>query len=154
MRTFSTIKGMSVIDEDTGNEIGMLEDLSFSPNGMLNGIIVNPHRWFRHSQVFLFNEIKGIGTDHIIVTNHSTSIPSDSYTFIKDIQKKQMVSNHGKNLGLLEDVYFQENLGTILGYELSDGFISDITEGRKVIETNQTPVIGEEYIIINDLENP
>lgn len=39
------------------------------------------------------------------------------------------MSNEGKKLGLLEDVYFMEEVGTIVGYELTDGFFSDITEG-------------------------
>ena len=49
-----------------------------------------------------------------------------------------MISKEGERLGLLEDVYFLEEVGTIVGYELSDGFFSDIMEGKRVIKTGST----------------
>lgn len=61
---------------------------------------------------------------------------------------KPMVTYNGENIGLLEDVYIQENLGTIVGYEVSDGFFADISEGRKVLE-NTSISIGEDTIVVN-----
>ena len=46
-----------------------------------------------------------------------------------------MISEEGEPLGFLKDVYFQEEVGTIVGYEITDGFFSDITEGKQVIKS-------------------
>ncbi|MFK4997612.1 PRC-barrel domain-containing protein [Bacillus sp. N9] len=59
------------------------------------------------------------------------------------------LSNEGKQLGLLDDVYFLEEVGTIVGYELTDGFFSDITEGKRVIRTPIPPKIGKDAMIVS-----
>jgi uncharacterized protein YrrD len=40
-----------------------------------------------------------------------------------------------------------EEVGTLIGYELSDGWISDLTEGRKWIKTHTPPVWGKDVLI-------
>ena len=60
-----------------------------------------------------------------------------------------MITKEGERLGFLEDVYFMEEVGTIIGYELSDGFFSDIMEGKRVIRADQPPAIGKDAIIVN-----
>ncbi len=42
-----------------------------------------------------------------------------------------------------------EEVGTIIGYELSDGFFSDIMEGKQVIKADQPPAIGKDAIIVD-----
>ncbi len=55
----------------------------------------------------------------------------------------------GEKLGIVEDVYFQEELGTIVGYECTDGFFSDLKEGKRVVKTDEPPAIGKDTIIVN-----
>ncbi len=57
-----------------------------------------------------------------------------------------MLSN-GRELGMVEDVYFMEDMGILMGYELSDGFISDLREGRKVFRPNSPLTWGEDVLI-------
>jgi len=63
--------------------------------------------------------------------------------------RKPLLSSEGQKLGLLEDVYFTEEVGTIIGYEVTDGFFADITEGKKVIKTNEPLKIGEDVIVVS-----
>lgn len=65
------------------------------------------------------------------------------------LAKKNALSPDGKQLGLLDDVYFLEEVGTIVGYELTDGFFSDITQGKRVIRTPHPPRIGKDAIIMS-----
>jgi uncharacterized protein YrrD len=60
-----------------------------------------------------------------------------------------MMTNEGEQLGLLEDVYFLEEMGTIIGYKCSDGFFSDIMDGKRVVKTDEPPAIGKDAIIVN-----
>ncbi|MCD8501427.1 MAG: hypothetical protein LRY71_06700 [Bacillaceae bacterium] len=49
----------------------------------------------------------------------------------------------------MEDVYFDEDSGTIVGYEVTDGLIADIKEGKKLIKTSTPLKIGEEVLVID-----
>lgn len=62
---------------------------------------------------------------------------------------KPLVTTEGEKLGLVEDVYFMEELGTIIGYEVTDGFFADMTEGRKVFKSNKPLTIGENILIVD-----
>lgn len=45
-------------------------------------------------------------------------------------------------------VYFNEQLGKIVGYKVTDGFFSDITERTQLIESETPPAIGKDAIIV------
>jgi uncharacterized protein YrrD len=53
----------------------------------------------------------------------------------------------------LEDVYFQEEVGTIIGYELSDGFFSDLVEGRRMIKKPNKLFIGKDALVVHQVED-
>ncbi len=48
----------------------------------------------------------------------------------------------------MEDVYFHEEKGTIVGYELTDGFFSDVTQGRKVLPKKEPYTVGDDAIVV------
>jgi len=62
------------------------------------------------------------------------------------------VTVDGEQLGRVSDVYFSEILGTqIVGYELTDGFIADVMEGRRwlpVPSDLDSVMLGENAIIV------
>lgn len=58
------------------------------------------------------------------------------------------MTTNGQKLGHITDVYFMEELGKIIGYEISDGFVSDITEGRKIIQIPNKIIFGEDAILV------
>jgi|UPI000425B63A uncharacterized protein YrrD len=48
---------------------------------------------------------------------------------------------------MVKDVYFYEKVGTIVGYKVSDGFFSDLTQGS-IARTLMPAAIGRDAIII------
>ena len=61
---------------------------------------------------------------------------------------RPLLTSEGEKLGLVEDVYFMEELGTIVGYEVTEGLIADIKEGRKVVKTEHPLTIGKDILVI------
>ena len=61
-----------------------------------------------------------------------------------------MLTAEGEKLGLLEDVYFMEELGTIIGYEVTEGLVADLVEGRRVVKTNASLTIADGRAILSD----
>lgn len=79
--------------------------------------------------------------------------PEYTFNHQHSIDGMLMLSKSGESLGLLKDVYFQEEVGTIVGYEITDGFFSDITEGKQVIQSRKPLAIGKDAIIVDVNEN-
>ncbi|MFE8703276.1 PRC-barrel domain-containing protein [Cytobacillus sp. FJAT-54145] len=154
MRTFSLLKGLPVIVKSSGNKIGDVYDISISNNGMVKGLLIKKGALFKKMLFIDIQNITSFGQDGVMIEDSSkveTLKNSADYTFDSShkLTGKILMSSKGEKLGLLEDVYFQEELGTIVGYECSDGFFSDITEGKRVIKTNEPPTIGKDTIIVN-----
>ncbi|PWW26471.1 uncharacterized protein YrrD [Cytobacillus oceanisediminis] len=154
MRTFSLLKGMPVFDVKTGNKIGEVCDLSISGNGQVKGLLLRKGALLKKNYLIGIKDVTSFGWDGVMIEDSSVlrAIPKiEEYTFESHnrLTGKMMMSREGERLGLLEDVYFMEELGTIVGYELSDGFFSDVMEGKRVIKTDEPPAIGKDAIIVN-----
>ena len=95
------------------------------------------------------------GVDGVMIEDRKQLEPLietfDNYTFEtgQPLLGKALMTKEGQRLGILEDVYFLEEVGTIVGYECSDGFFSDIIEGKRVVKTDKPPAIGKDAIIVD-----
>ena len=59
-----------------------------------------------------------------------------------------MLTVTGSELGRLENVYFLEEMGTLIGYELTDGFLTDLKEGRKTLHPAERLTWGDDALIV------
>ena len=63
-----------------------------------------------------------------------------------------MLTEEGLMLGRVSDVYFDQELGnTIIGIEITDGFVSDLIEGRKWLPCTSDMSIGESAVMVPSL---
>lgn len=157
MRTYSVIKGQPVYNALTGSVIGKVEDVLFNDQGTVQGLLLNEKGWLKGLRKVPLESVQSIGADGVIVTCNSVIEPlkkQDHQCFCMDhfntgVLGKPLLTSEGEKLGLVQDVYFHEKMGTIVGIEVTNGWFSDITEGRKVVQTSTPPVIGEEILIVN-----
>jgi uncharacterized protein YrrD len=154
LRTFSLLKGLPVYELKSGAKIGVVCDLNISSNGLVKGLLVKKGVLFKKTFCIDVQNVTSFGFHGVMVEDSRVlellNEPAE-YTFEnKDrLLGRMMISNEGERLGFLEDVYFMEEVGTIIGYELSDGFFSDIMEGKRVVKADQPPAIGKDAIIVN-----
>ncbi|UUZ89394.1 PRC-barrel domain-containing protein [Paenibacillus sp. P25] len=60
-----------------------------------------------------------------------------------------VITVNGQQLGVIEDVYLETNWGKqVIGYELTEGFISDLKEGRKWSPMPESVTVGEDAVIV------
>ncbi len=154
MRTFSLLKGQPVFDRNTGTKIGEVVDLCITSQGTVEGLLVKKGAFFKQTCFLAIHKVSSFGSDGIMIDGPELlekvkSIPKHTIVHQHSLTGKMLISKSGRSLGLLEDVYFQEELGTIVGYEVTDGFFTDITEGKQVIETELPPAIGKDAIIVD-----
>ena len=146
LRTFSLLKSMPVYTRD-GRKLGIVNDLCLSAQGKIKGIVIQQQKLFKKNIYVALDEVSSFGPDGIIVTNIcKESLPEAVMLLNKDAWLGRMLfSEQGEELGLLQDVYFMEKMGTIVAYETTDGFFSEST----YIPSEQPPVYGEDAIIVS-----
>lgn len=154
MRRAIELLGVRVINRKNGEVVGRVQDILFDHQGYLQGFLLERSNWFEKAP---FIPLTGaiLGEDYITVSEDqildANSIQQDWIHLTgKSPQFKGMplISSSGKKLGTLEDVYFQEEVGNIIGYELSDGFFSDVLEGRRMIRSPYRLIVGKDSIIV------
>jgi uncharacterized protein YrrD len=154
LRTFSHLKGLPVYEQKTGNTVGKISDICFTNTGKVQGFIVESKGWFARHRYLPLNGIQAIGADGVVIYDdallQSFSSFQTGYSLYgqRGIAGKPVITADGKKLGLLEDVYFHGQLGIIGGYEITDGFFADLTEGKKRVDAVPFTV-GEEAVIVN-----
>ncbi|MFJ5715479.1 PRC-barrel domain-containing protein [Neobacillus sp. NPDC093127] len=158
MRTFSLLKGQPVFETRTGTKIGEISDLCISSGGTVKGLLIKKGVFFKQSFFLDIQKVTSFGWDGVMIEEpeHLEKLkdrPDYTLNHQHSLDGMMMLSKGGKTLGLLKDVYFQEEVGTIVGYEITDGFFSDITEGKQVIQSGKPLAIGKDAIIVDVNEN-
>jgi len=154
------IIGLPVYAIDTGKYLGTVRDTWFNEHWHLEGLILDYSKWFTVKMKALeWEYVLSCGEDAIYVKNGQpvkTVKPKPLLrTFhigklhLKDLP---VITVHGSQLGRVSDVYFYPLKDTkIIGYELTDGFISDIVDGRKWLNVKDSEyelLLGEHAIIV------
>jgi uncharacterized protein YrrD len=154
------IIGLPVIEADAGKHVGHVKDAWFDEHWQLEGIILDAGRRFLSSMKTVFwQDVLVCGEDAVLIMNEDSvrksKVPDVQRCFhtgkvrLKDLP---VVTIDGEQLGRISDVYFDVLLGRqILGYELTDGFIADLMEGRKWLPAPPEPdaiMLGEDAIIV------
>lgn len=153
MRTFSALKGLSVFLIKSVEEIGKVLDLAIHDNKII-GVIIDKKGWLNHHLYLPIWDIHSFGVDALMIENHDklSQLSKQDYLFASGKQRirgKALLTTEGEKLGIVEDVYFEEDSGKIVGYEVTDGLIADIKEGKRLIKTNTPLKIGEDVLVID-----
>ncbi|RDI44092.1 PRC-barrel domain-containing protein [Falsibacillus pallidus] len=154
MRTFSLINGLAVFLTN-GEQAGCVCDIYISEHGRVTGIAMKAKGLFPKKYRLPIESVIAIGPDGILIDSKEHlqrgNGEDGEYTLLhhQPLIGRKTLSMEGECLGELEDVYFLEKLGTIVGYELTDGFFADIIEGKRVISTPVPPLIGKDSIIVS-----
>ncbi|MBU8905533.1 PRC-barrel domain-containing protein [Desertibacillus haloalkaliphilus] len=158
MRTFSVLNERTVFDIDTGTELGKVEDLLFNEKGVVVGLVMDKKGWLNRDLFVPIDAVTSLSHDVIMVDGQKGQLEpiqkshESLYSVTQGKNKilgKTLMTTEGEKLGLVEDVYFMEEMGIIVGYEVTEGLLADIKEGRKVIRTNEPLTIGEDILVIN-----
>ena len=96
------------------------------------------------------------GEDAVMIRNQQavrkTEADDIHYTYLlgkNKLKDLNVLTEDGVLLGKVTDVYFDQEMGnTILGLEISDGFVSDLMEGRKWLPLTQDMSIGKNAIMV------
>jgi uncharacterized protein YrrD len=154
LRTFSLLKEIPVFQLNGGKVIGSVKDLCLNNEGTIKGLIINRKGWFSKQAMIPIDLVLSFGNDGVMIESedclqdHNKKAQSFMHPH-RGLYGKPLLSAEGEKLGLVEDVYFNEEMGTILGYEVTEGFFADLKEGRKVVKTDKPLVYGKDVLFVH-----
>jgi uncharacterized protein YrrD len=156
LRKANDLLGLPVIEVQTGKQLGTAKDIVFDPNWCARGITLETKHWFSSSQFIDWENILSFGEDAITIATEDLikgiNEAADANYLLNGEHKvkgAKIFTVNGQQLGTVEDVYFSKDMGKrIMGYELSDGFLADVTEGRKWLPIPDHATMGIDVILV------
>ncbi|MBY9079503.1 PRC-barrel domain-containing protein [Paenibacillus sp. HN-1] len=132
--------GLNVIGVDEGKDVGKIVDCVVDSTWKITGIELESKSFFSsHVKVVAWEDIVAYGEDAVMIQNEESirKVDADSipHTFLEGknrLKDLEVVTEAGTILGKVSDVYFDQKMGnTIIAFEISDGLVTDLMEGRR-----------------------
>lgn len=152
--------GLPVIEIQTGKQAGIVKDAWFGEHWQVKGLILEFAKWFAANvRAVEWGSVVSCGEDAVLIGSMEDVVSMKPKQVLRafamgvtKLKDMPVVTVQGVQLGRVSDVYFYPIQGTqIVGYELTDGFVSDLIEGRKWLKAPSDPdeaLLGEDAIIV------
>lgn len=145
MRSRAEVRGLPVVDTDSGRVLGRVKELVVNPRrGVVTGLLLSAGR----RDLFLpFDQIRVLGQAAVTVGAEVRLEPTRDGAQCEGPIGKRVVTPDGKLLGLVDDILFDAESGCLWGYELTAGVLADFVDGRKAVALTDDLVIGPDSVI-------
>jgi uncharacterized protein YrrD len=155
MQKLRSVLGLPVLETQNGTQIGEAQEVVLDiEKASVLGIIVADASWFTEARGILYRDIFSVGRDAIMVREKDIVKEMSDWQELagiyrsKDLLDKQIYTEAGLNLGMLTDIIFEGATGEIKGYELSDGLVTDLLQGRLLMPLPQAQVVSIDKLIV------
>jgi len=160
MISLQRLIGLPVIVMDTGKQVGVVLDAWFDEHWQLQGLVLEYTKWFAIKvRTVPWSNVLSCGEDAVFIKKETQLMTSKRQllqrgfsTGVVHLKDMPIVTVTGSQLGRVSDVYFHPFQDTqIVGYELTDGFVSDLMEGRKWLKAPKDMsqiLLGQDVIIV------
>jgi uncharacterized protein YrrD len=151
------LNGKAIIDIQTGEKIGQVDDLLFDPNTLgIGALLFSEGGLFnRQSQSLPAINVQVWGKDVLLVNRSGTGgaldqMPGkDEFVKLSDqLRGRYVVSTAGERVGQIDDVLIDDR-GRLVGYDLSQVFIQGRLAELKRIPVEATSSLGKDVLIVN-----
>ena len=143
-----------------GTKAGEVKDVWLDEHWNLTGVVLAARVWSRkYRKAIHWHEVTASGEDALLIRNRQSVVKVDKSGILRGflngvVRLKDMpvYTVSGLHLGRVIDVYFKASVGTpLIGFELTDGFLSDVLEGRRRLLLPEGPepvTMGENAILV------
>lgn len=153
MRKGRQLLSLPVVVALTGEILGEVKNLLYDARECkLKGFVVADGGWLRGAKAVLLPQVQEITEMAVVVKDR---------TAVRDIREMEgitsadcnvkgytLITEDGRELGIIQDLVFSPDCGIIKGYELSDGVIDDLLKGRTTVAvTGRVDIVGEQVIV-------
>jgi len=157
MRGAHEFIGLPVMDAQKGKRLGKARDLLLDEDWHAVGIVLDYKALFMKARYVPWQDVVAFGEDAIMVASRDcvkefTRMKSGwHYLYMgkRPLAGMPVLTLEGVQLGKAQNVYFSQNMdNTIVGLELSDGILTDLREGRKILTLPAGTKRGEDAVTV------
>ena len=151
MRKGKDAGGLLVITRDSGKKVGKVEDLVLDRQGSrILGILVDEAGWFKEARVVPWPSFRVIGLDAVIIDEEASAKKASEFPDMSEVLDEgnvlvgaRVATTDGRELGKIEDFYFDPETGVVKGFELSGG------KGRSFLPTPASFQAGKDVALVD-----
>lgn len=153
----SSVVGLKVVSLDKGETIDEVKDVIYDANAQkVIAFLINEGGWSASAQLIPFAQVINIGDDALTIKNKAAVKNASEIKGLTagisasnvNLQKMNVLTKSGSNLGKVSDVIFDEKSGSVYEFEISGGPIYDLRYGRKRLAVSDIENVGANNIIV------
>lgn len=155
MQKLRYIIGLPVLETETGMQIGEISEVIVDIDAALVcGFIIVGTNWLSSEKIIAFEDSFSLGRDAMMVRNQhvvhqlNTLVMHHNKYYLRDLFDKQIFTDSGLRLGVLNDILFDHITGEIKWYQVSDSIITDLLYGRMMMPLPQAQTVGQDKVIV------
>lgn len=163
LHKYSEVLNLPVICADSGRKAGVVKDILFDlENREVKALLLEHTGLMPGKRLVLVKELLSLGNDAAIisdagfVTNMSRKGFRAAFGDRKELfggengslLGRRVFSKAGGELGIVKDVIFDIQSGKIEAFEISDGILQDIIQGRRLLPLFGKVELGEEVAVV------
>ncbi len=155
MRKANELFGKTIVAQASGERLATVRDVILDRDAhKIAALLVDSGGWFSSAKVIPWSNVVSAG-DVVIVDSPGsiTTVEQDSElaNLLQHPQRMTgttLITEGGERIGTVGDLFINER-GEVVGYEVKQGFISDLG-GRKFLPAETVQTIGDDAIITKD----
>ena len=161
---YSEVLNLPVICADNGSKAGIVKDILFSTGDrQVKALLLDKRGLSAKRRVIWFDESVSLGEDAVIVGSSNSVADMDRTSFRETFGDEtapmgdeggligtKVYSKAGSEVGVIRDVMFDPVTGRIEGFEISDGLLQDVIQGRKVLPLLGKTEFGREFAVVDN----
>ena len=158
MLKFSEIIGLPVVSIASGYKIGTVKDIIFiSDTKEISALIIHENRKLMSSpQAIKVQDVIKVGKSAVLVSEEQCLTDLKSFLsstefvkqYSKEVKEKRVYTDGGVKLGTIQDALFDFETGMLAEFEISDGLVQDLIEGRKIMPATESIQLEQGIIIV------
>lgn len=153
MRRTREIIGLPVLDMKSGDTVGWVQDLILdNDRDEVVGVLLEGGHFFQSSKGIPRHFIETVGKDALVV--REKIIEELKGTKWSDKVGNEVYTQGGEARGTIEDVFLDDSLKKMVGFEVSDGLFADLLHGRGTILKPHVMMDGNDVLIVDNQVSP
>ncbi|MDQ3327221.1 MAG: PRC-barrel domain-containing protein [Chloroflexota bacterium] len=148
--------GMPIVSFADGEKIGDVKDILFDPEqNRVVALLTSEGGFLSSARAILWQNLKTVGHDAILVPDRSAEIKADSDRYLKRImendnilKKTKVYTEDGRDLGEIGDMFIDDSTGEVVGYEVSGGMLASKLKGMKFMPAPDTLTVGQDAAFV------
>ncbi len=151
-------RGVPVITLKGENKVGYLGEPIYNKDEEIQGFFVDGAKGIGRRYIEL-DDILRMGKDRCVIYSEASVRKINKIRHLikernplEETLGRDVYDGNGKSVGVVRDLAFSMETGTIEGIELSRGFMEDLRVGRRLLSLGSSVEIKDNHITVKDGE--